>query len=736
MKNKKTQRNKERQAPRTLEEEMRETRLNNLDTSNASAEAKVQEDQAESLARIAAETEKANKIANNQIKDEKDEKKKSLVRKTFDKVGEGAKNVAGSENAKTMGRGLMDATPMGRFLGMINDSTGLGTKALEMTKKGYERITTKAEEQDEVISDSTDDKEDSNNEVSGGLSEVKSAIDETTIAVKSSMPEKKDKDVLKEEEIQKAKDREIFTNMRDYLHVIARFVDRHKADGVKGIDDGDEKEKGGFLGWIAAGAAVMGKKLLAPFKLLGAALFGKGGIKKFFKGFASIGAKLFGKGGFGSILKIFSKGLKFLGPLAAVAGALFSGISGFMDAEEIFGKDATIGNKISSTLGGIASGLTLGFVSTETMAKGIQKIGDSIASAAEATWNALKDLGGRYVDAVGDSAVWLKDKLIEGIGWYGDTLRQGADYLLEMVGSSVDDVAARFSKTFDDLIGIFQDAVNMITNLIPSGVKDAAKSTSNWISDKYNSAKSYVTGQPEIPVGNKVPSVEPKVKRGSGVSSKGGMIKSLKTKVTGLKTPILKAWEKSKEIFGKFGVKSVVTSGTDGKHGKKSLHGKGMAIDLRTRDFANAGDAVGAAKALANELNSSGTGYDVVYEGDHIHVEYDPKGGTNKGGFFAPPKLQKPITFAGKSGSAVMSVPRNAKVSSNKREEKAIKSEIASVKERESRKERLNPAPVQTGTKSAATQSHAVNMTAPIVQPKSSVNDSDLLIMSGTFLNK
>ena len=61
----------------------------------------------------------------------------------------------------------------------------------------------------------------------------------------------------------------------------------------------------------------------------------------------------------------------------------------------------------------------------------------------------------------------------------------------------------------------------------------------------------------------------------------------------------------------------IVTSARDGKHGINSLHGDGLAVDLRTRDFTDAW-----AQYLRNAL---GAGWDVVVESDHIHVERDPK---------------------------------------------------------------------------------------------------------------
>lgn len=73
----------------------------------------------------------------------------------------------------------------------------------------------------------------------------------------------------------------------------------------------------------------------------------------------------------------------------------------------------------------------------------------------------------------------------------------------------------------------------------------------------------------------------------------------------------------------------VLTSGSEGHvgdnvHGQGSLHypencpeNLGLAVDLRTKDFAELW-----ADLLRKRL---GPGWDVVVEGDHLHVERDPK---------------------------------------------------------------------------------------------------------------
>jgi hypothetical protein len=63
-----------------------------------------------------------------------------------------------------------------------------------------------------------------------------------------------------------------------------------------------------------------------------------------------------------------------------------------------------------------------------------------------------------------------------------------------------------------------------------------------------------------------------------------------------------------------------ITSVSDGKHGRKSLHQHGRAFDIRIHDLEDPQDtAILCAFALGDE-------WDVILESDHIHVEWDPKG--------------------------------------------------------------------------------------------------------------
>lgn len=77
-------------------------------------------------------------------------------------------------------------------------------------------------------------------------------------------------------------------------------------------------------------------------------------------------------------------------------------------------------------------------------------------------------------------------------------------------------------------------------------------------------------------------------------------------------------------VYRDVNLQLVVTSITDGKHKEGSLHYKGLAFDLRTRDLSET-EKQKILFRLKYLLEPQG--YDVLIEADHIHIEYDPKKG-------------------------------------------------------------------------------------------------------------
>ena len=90
--------------------------------------------------------------------------------------------------------------------------------------------------------------------------------------------------------------------------------------------------------------------------------------------------------------------------------------------------------------------------------------------------------------------------------------------------------------------------------------------------------------------------------------------------INGIKPELILAMIIAEPIVAKH-APFVVTSVCDGKHMQTSLHYMGLAMDIRTRDMKPE-----MIRPCVQELQEAlGLQFDVVLEGDHIHVEFDPK---------------------------------------------------------------------------------------------------------------
>lgn len=89
--------------------------------------------------------------------------------------------------------------------------------------------------------------------------------------------------------------------------------------------------------------------------------------------------------------------------------------------------------------------------------------------------------------------------------------------------------------------------------------------------------------------------------------------------------PIWYALGIAEMVYRYNGMRLVVTSLTDSHEDRpQSLHNKGLAADLRTRNIP--ADLLRSVHgSLVSVLNP--LGFDVVLEGNHIHIEFDPKPG-------------------------------------------------------------------------------------------------------------
>ena len=76
-------------------------------------------------------------------------------------------------------------------------------------------------------------------------------------------------------------------------------------------------------------------------------------------------------------------------------------------------------------------------------------------------------------------------------------------------------------------------------------------------------------------------------------------------------------------IFNENNEELIITSTYEGNHGAGSLHYGNDAFDHRL-PLKFPGTIVGGVR------RALGPEYDLVEEGDHVHIEYDPKGSYNK----------------------------------------------------------------------------------------------------------
>lgn len=91
-------------------------------------------------------------------------------------------------------------------------------------------------------------------------------------------------------------------------------------------------------------------------------------------------------------------------------------------------------------------------------------------------------------------------------------------------------------------------------------------------------------------------------------------------RVLGLRPEMAVAIIVAREVFAQHKVELVITSIIEGTHERASLHYTGCAADLRRPT--SQPDAEAVVRDLRDAL---GDDYDVILEGDHIHVEFQPK---------------------------------------------------------------------------------------------------------------
>lgn len=98
-------------------------------------------------------------------------------------------------------------------------------------------------------------------------------------------------------------------------------------------------------------------------------------------------------------------------------------------------------------------------------------------------------------------------------------------------------------------------------------------------------------------------------------------------KLTGIKPEIVLAAYIMDQVYSQYGIPDcVITSGLDGTHMKHSKHYTGEAFDFGVKQTPTTYYADNLLYKIVDAVQMRlGENYDVIFETNHIHCEYDPK---------------------------------------------------------------------------------------------------------------
>ena len=96
----------------------------------------------------------------------------------------------------------------------------------------------------------------------------------------------------------------------------------------------------------------------------------------------------------------------------------------------------------------------------------------------------------------------------------------------------------------------------------------------------------------------------------------------------GVRPEIVLALQIAAPLFAEYEADCIITSMTEGEHSSTTLHHKGLAVDLRSHHLSQT-DKLGLVDDLRDLLPPYYEVYleDVNGPNEHIHIEYDWKGG-------------------------------------------------------------------------------------------------------------
>lgn len=151
------------------------------------------------------------------------------------------------------------------------------------------------------------------------------------------------------------------------------------------------------------------------------------------------------KGIGGKIVGGLGKAARVLGPVAAIAGAAYSGFEGYQNTGSNFdleeGQEATVGQKTASALGGVASGLTFGLINEKAAAQNIHKAGEVISETAGKAGTVISETAGKVGGYIGDKASSVGSSIGSFFGIGKDTSKQ-----IPVQGTSTGEAAAARSN--------------------------------------------------------------------------------------------------------------------------------------------------------------------------------------------------------------------------------------------------------------------------------------------------
>lgn len=95
-------------------------------------------------------------------------------------------------------------------------------------------------------------------------------------------------------------------------------------------------------------------------------------------------------------------------------------------------------------------------------------------------------------------------------------------------------------------------------------------------------------------------------------------------RILGVRPEVVLAMIITQDLYEDYGYEFVVTSCTDGRHRRASLHYTGCAFDCRTWELPTYGTEE-RRDVVADLQARLGSDFDVVDEADHLHIEFQPK---------------------------------------------------------------------------------------------------------------